>query len=262
MKRIILTLSIVVMLIVTTAAVIGCYRFDSVVGSHDLETREFDYIDFTRVEVSSAIQVEVIKTDDYRVSITADDNLFEYIEHSLSGDTLRFRLRPFLSFRNTTVQLKINMPELRYLELSGACSGEIDGFQSTGSADFDISGASKLNIISLQVDDTKMDISGASKVIGSLTTQEADFDVSGASSLELVGSASNARLEASGASILKLSDFNISDASIQLSGASNGNIEISGTLDIDLSGASSLVFGGNPTLGYVEVSGASSMKRR
>lgn len=262
MKKIVFTLFIFLILVVTAGTVAGCSSFESIVGSQDLETREYDYTDFTRVEVASAIQVEINRADVFQVSITANENIFEYIEHTLSGDTLRFRLRPFLSFRNTKVQLTINMPELRYLELSGACSGEIDGFQSDGSIDFDISGASKLNIISLQAGDTTMEISGASKVNGSLITEEADFEVSGASTLELVGLSDHARLDASGASRFRLSDFHISDASIELSGASTGDIEISGSLDINLSGASSLIFGGNPTLGYVEVSGASSMKRR
>jgi len=39
-------------------------------------------------------------------------------------------------------------------------------------------------------------------------------------------------------------------------------LELSGTLDIEASGASRLFFGGSPTMGRVELSGASSIKRR
>jgi hypothetical protein len=37
---------------------------------------------------------------------------------------------------------------------------------------------------------------------------------------------------------------------------------VSGTLDIDASGASRLYFGGSPVMGRVDLSGASSIKRR
>jgi len=47
-----------------------------------------------------------------------------------------------------------------------------------------------------------------------------------------------------------------------LSGASNASIQVNGKLDLELSGASRLTLGGNPTMGKVQISGASSLSRR
>jgi hypothetical protein len=52
------------------------------------------------------------------------------------------------------------------------------------------------------------------------------------------------------------------DANIELSGASHASLEINGKLDVSLSGASSLGYGGNPTLGRLDVTGASSIKQK
>ncbi len=52
----------------------GC--FGEVRGSGDLETHEFDYSYFTRVEVGSALEVEVVQPELFSISITTDDNIF------------------------------------------------------------------------------------------------------------------------------------------------------------------------------------------
>jgi hypothetical protein len=264
MKRTLGAISILLILIVMIGSLVGCYGINniSIAGSQNLETREFTYSDFNRVEVLSPFHVDISKSNVYLVSVTANDNLFDYIEVTQSGDTLRLRLKPFFSFRNTTFQATITMPDLRALEMSGASFGEVAGFQTTDDVDIDVSGASRLNIMSLQASNVNVEISGASRVTGFVKTEGADFEVSGASYIELNGSAEGARLEASGASSLRLRDFYILHASVYLGGASNGNVEVNGKLDVEVSGASILTFGGNPTLGRVNVSGASSLNRR
>ena len=49
-------------------------------GSGNIETREFDFSDFTKVEIGSAFDFEIIRSDSNGISITADDNLFEHIQ--------------------------------------------------------------------------------------------------------------------------------------------------------------------------------------
>ena len=51
------------------------------------------------------------------------------------------------------------------------------------------------------------------------------------------------------------------DKGIGLSGASDGTVNLTGTLDADVSGASKLRYYGNPTMGDIETSGASSIKK-
>jgi hypothetical protein len=69
------------------------------------------------------------------------------------------------------------------------------------------------------------------------------------------------RLSGSGASHFDLGDFAGGDAIIGVSGASSVILTINGTLDGDLSGASSLKYRGDPKLGSLHASGASSIQR-
>jgi hypothetical protein len=97
---------------------------------------------------------------------------------------------------------------------------------------------------------------------GDIEAGDATFDASGASRVTLNGSARNVTVEGSGASHIDLSDFAVADAGVKLSGASTATVNPSGTLDVDASGASDVYYLGNPRMGNVETSGASSVGRK
>jgi len=78
----------------------------------------------------------------------------------------------------------------------------------------------------------------------------------------LKGSATEAKLEGSGASHLDLSDFALDQAAVELSGASHATIQVKTKLNYSLSGASHLSYKGDPTIGEKEKSGASSASHK
>jgi hypothetical protein len=232
------------------------------VGSPDLETREFDFAGFTHIEVGSAFEVEVSRSDSFVVSITLNENLFDRLDISQRGKTLVIRMRPGFSFRRSTLRASISLPDLQGLQLSGASRGTVTGFSSTRPLQLGVSGASSLELIDITAGDTRFDVSGASSVTGSITIADGDFDVSGASSIDLDGTAADINLSVSGASSARLGSFPVVNGSISISGASNATIEASGNLDIAASGASRLVYSGSPTLGRISVSGGSTVHHK
>lgn len=225
-------------------------------------TREFDFSDFTNVEVSHAFRVEIIRSDSYQISITASAKLFDYIDVSKSGNTLKIARKPYHFPTKTAPEVRINMPILNKLRLSGATKGTVAGFSSQEDFDLNVSGASGLNI-DMEAGKTKLEISGASRVSGNVKVADAEFTLSGASRAKLSGSANNIVLNAWGASRLDLADFTLNDTSVSLKGASRATCgECCGNLDLDLSGASKLDYCGNPTMRDINVSGASTLNHK
>lgn len=258
-------MTLIVSLLVFTVSCVTVVTPESgtyVSGSGNLETREMDYSDFTRINVGDAFQVEITRADDYFVSITLDDNLFEYLDIEKRGDTLYIGMAPNYNYRHSTRQAIITMPNLGGLGLSGASKGAISGFSSVDSLQLEASGASFLNINDVKAGNTRFNISGASTVSGSIEIADGDFDVSGASTVELEGTAKDVSMEISGASSIKLEDFRVVNADVELSGASNATINASGRLDADVTGASRLNYIGNPTLGSITTSGGSTISQK
>jgi len=223
-------------------------RLRRLVGSGNLETRDYAFADFTKVEVSSAFRFEIRQSSSYNISVTADDNIMDYVQVSLDGQTLKIGLRTdprrstVLSLGPVTLRASVVMPQLRGLTVSGASRGEISDFSST--------------------EDVSIKVSGAGKVNGDITAGNIEFDISGASTIQLEGSANDMVASASGASRFNLNDFTVNSARVRFSGASRGTINLNDRLDADLSGVSRLSYIGEPKMGDINTSGQSTVSRK
>jgi hypothetical protein len=255
--------------LVTAPLLSGCEEGGPIriASSGDVITEEKDFTGFDSVDVSSAFEVVITRSDNFSVVISADEELHDFVEVTKSGDRLKIYLQPHNIFTDFTTGVKtlkaeITMPVLDTLILGGATSGTIYGFSSGKDFDVDVSGASKLKIVSGGFDDVVFEVSGASGVSGNLTAQKIKAGVSGASNLDVSGSAEIVVLDVSGASKVDMTDFVADDADVEVSGASKATLNVRETLDAELSGASSLYFYGNPEVGDLDVSGASTIKHK
>ncbi len=264
MKKLVVSVLLSVLVLSIVATMTGCSGTigTPVTGNGKIETRAFDYIGFNKLEIDNAFQVEVTKTDSFAFGITADSNLFEYLDIRKSGNTLHIGLQKNHSYINTTQKAMITMPDLRGLSVSGASKTHIIGFNSTNALDIEVSGASKLDITNVKTGNAIIEISGASHATGNLAMVDGNFNISGASSVELEGTAGNITMDISGASSGKLEKFALFQARMTVSGASNATINVSTKLDANVSGASRLYYIGSPTLGNIEVTGASTFSKK
>jgi hypothetical protein len=204
-------------------------------------TQEEAISDFDKVDISHSFEVDIKQGEEFSVVIRVDDNLVEQLQVEKFGSTLKIGLKPGVSMvSNATLEAEITMPELTGLDLSGASNATISGFKSTKNLTVDLSGASSLR--------------------GDIEAGDTSFDLSGSSNANLIGSGGNLTLDASGSSDVDLSDFPVADAEIDASGASTVTVNASGRLDVDASGASDVYYLGNPSMGTIDTSGASSIE--
>jgi hypothetical protein len=242
MKKRTVSIAVVLMLVVLTLWGVGGCIGEVINGSGDLTTETHDFRDFSRIEVHSGLEVEVVMSGTYSIEITADDNVQEYIEVAKSGDTLSIRLRGTRFYNAVTLKARVTMPNLYKIELTGGSQASITGFSSSH--------------------DFAADLSGGSQLSGDISAGDAAFELSGGSQAELQGSGDDLSIDASGGSQLDLEDFPIGDASIGLSGGSRATINISGTLNVDLSGGSRVIYVGEPELGNLDLSGDSRVTKK
>ena len=231
------------------------------------ETKTFDFTEFTRVEIGSAFEYEIRQADNYSIVITAGSNELDDISVTQSGETLNIHVRfPGISWSLFNLHRKmtavITMPFLEGLESSGAARGTVSGFESNESLDILASGASTIRFDDIVCGNLEFDISGASSVRGDFEAKDIDMQVAGASTVNIEGSADDVNMNISGASTVKMEDMKIDNADVLLSGASRGIINLNGTLDVNLSGASTLEYIGEPTLGSSYITGASTLKKK
>jgi hypothetical protein len=253
-----------VSLIVIALAISGCDEFivegRTLVGSGDLITTTYDLEDFDAVDISNAFEATVVQDDAFSVVTRVDDNIMEYLEVFVRGNTLVIQLTPManLNIVGSTMEAEITMPALSEISLSGASRAAISGFSSEDHFDVELSGASSLEG-DIEAGRVTLGTSGASGVMLALIGADVRIDASGSSEVVLSGSGEDAVIGASGASEIDLADFPIGDADIEASGASTVVVNPEGRLDVNASGGSMVRYRGNPTMGSIDTSGGASV---
>ncbi len=187
----------------------------------------------------NVFEAEIVKSDSFNITITADDNILERIKISQDEATLIMRLESRL-YRHITMKIEIAMPNLRGLDLDGSSRVTVKGFESS--------------------DDFHIDISGASSLNGDIKAGDVIIETSGASAVTLEGSARTLTIDASNASVVNLADFSVNTASVKLGGRTRAIVNASEKLDpVHLKNDSRLQYLGDPAFGEVETSGDSAI---
>ncbi len=230
-------------------------------GTGKVVTREFDFSDFTNVEVACCFKVDIVRSDSYSVTVTSNESLFDHIIVDKSGNTLKISVKPFHFHTRPTLSAHVTMPMLNKLRLSATAKCNVSDFSSQEKLSLNLSGATSLDI-DIDAGRAKVEISGASRLRGSMKLDDSEFTLSGASRMELKGSARDVELNAWGASRLELAGYALRDAKVDLKGASQAAVNVGGKLDLDISGSSRLTYCGSPTMGSVKVSGASTLTQK
>ncbi len=203
---------------------------------------EYIKTDYQVLNVSSAIAVEY-SSDSDMMEITADRDMFPYIDVKRTGNILELKVRQN-PFKNTG-RIRVVLPvsgNLRWIDLSGASSFKAS--EKIYAPSFELS------------------LSGASKLDAEIETEKLQVDASGASSLNIFGYADRMSIEASGASRISSQSSRVSsdDIEVSVSGASRVCVDCTGSISGSISGASSIIYGKNAKSVRISDSGASSAR--
>lgn len=238
----------------------GMLGLNAITGSGDLTTESYDFTDFVNVDIGHAFEAEITNAETPSVEVTVDDNVVEYLDVKLDGDTLRVRMKGNHSYHNVTMQAAIAMPMLNELKLSGAVKARLGSFDSDEPLKLDLEGASRLDCSDMTSASAVLDLEGASQLdCRDVVTGPVEIMSQGASVITLTGTGGDANVRLEGASQADLSDFPVANADLRLEGASQASVNTDGRLDVRLSGASHVSYSGEPTLGETDMEGASTL---
>jgi hypothetical protein len=142
--------------------------------------------------------------------------------------------------------------------LSGASSMDIFGKFSEGI--YEISGASSA-VVNQDIAKFSVETSGASKLNFNGKCDLVEMECSGASYTKFNGECESMSTEVSGASKFDGIDFKVNSLTIEANGVSSANIYVEKSLDVEISGGSSVRYKGSPTIKKTDVRSSSSLKK-
>ncbi len=252
---------------------------------HDANAQVRNVGSFNKIRVSSAISLYLSQGNTQAVAVSSeDDKVTAKIITEVSNGTLKIYVESGAwntwNWGNKHLKAYVTFTNLEMLDASGACNVELTDPINVGDFKLELTGASNIKGV-IKGSDLKFEIdgasngrlevaatsfsisqSGASNFKGNLHAGKTSFDLSGASVTEVSGSSSDLMVDASGASNFKGEDLQAETCKIEATGASSATINVTKTLDVTASGASSVHYGGGATLNNVDVSGGSSVKKK
>ena len=208
-------------------------------GSGTVVSRQFPVTPFSKIQVSNAFAVRLSIGSPEAVTIRVDDNLVDDLDIGVSDGTLRIGLKGGMSVSRATLEADVTASSLSAINGSGAST--ITPLDPIKSPSFVLT------------------MSGASRFDGAVAFSDGSVELSGASEAVLRGSASTLTVTVSGASHLQARDLSIGALTIDLSGASRGEVHVTGTISASASGASTLAYVGSPTFTRKDISGGSQI---
>lgn len=194
---------------------------------------------FTKIELGGAYNL-VLTQDSATQSlmIHADENLLPYIKTEVRDGALRVYSDDNIC---DDVKIAIAMNELTNLDVSGAVEVEMTNRFST--------------------QEFQLEASGAVEATLDVEAEKINTSISGAGEIGYRGEAGRHDVRVSGAGELKAFDLVTGIYDIRVSGAAECGIHVLNELHVSASGASSVLYKGNPTVIKEDVSGASSIKK-
>jgi putative autotransporter adhesin-like protein len=139
----------------------------------------------TRLDVGSAFDVRVAIGQEEAAMVTYDDDLADRLDVGVDGGTLHLRLRPPTTVADQgTLRAEVTLRQLEAVRVGGASTVEVTGKLRRSDLRLEISGSSRL-AADLGLDRADATVSGASRPERTGTTGRLEADGSGASRLEL-----------------------------------------------------------------------------
>jgi Putative auto-transporter adhesin, head GIN domain len=251
----------IIVIIITTAALAGCTMFNEVRGSGVAVEKNYYFDDFTAVSINETCDLTITRGDSFSIVITTDDNIADYLEVEESDENLSIGLRSGNSYSNIIFEAVVTMPELNKLSANGVSKADVSGFSSTDTVNISVKGVSEINMdyvstagVSASVEGTSYLNFNTDNISGSV-----NLDCEGASDLvfSAPSGSQNADIYCEGASEIDMKGFTANNVVVEIDGASQAWVNLSGTLSGSVAGASVLRYRGG-TLGDLERRDASS----
>ena len=232
-----LFLIILIIAAVTTACVVP-FQPQLVKGSGNIVVEDRKVSGFDKILVTGAGRLVITQGDSESLSIETDDNLMEYIETKVEGNTLEIGFTEDALFSSGRGQKALDPTDGFIFRITVISLEEIA-----------VSGAADIEVEKLKTDQFDINLSGAGQVsVDDLNADHLSVFVSGAGDVNLAGKVETQVIRMSGFGRYQAFDLESQDADVTISGAGGANVWAIETLDVTISGAGDVKYYGNPSV--------------
>lgn len=203
-------------------------------------------VDFDHIVLDIPGDVYITHGQDFKVEITAQQNIADEIETEVLGSTLHIsNARCIRSYK--TIRVDITMPEILGLEVDG--SGDIyvlDQFNSS-TLDLYVKGSGSIDMLS-DAQKVYIEVDGAGDISLDTQAEEIETRIKGSGDVLLSGSVDMHDIDMDGSGNLESFELASGDCDIRINGSGDADVQVSTSLKVKIRGSGDVRYKGTPTI--------------
>lgn len=200
-------------------------------------TREKEFKgDFDEIEVSQAIDAQIIKSETERVVISAPENIINEILVDNNGGKLHIHYKPrFRVMNSANVTAKIYTKDFTKLAANSAGKITVKDKFTQEKTNIELSSAASITG-DLEANNMNINADSSSSFEGKIWAVDLDVEASSAASISISGKVKNAEFNSSSASSVSAKD--VLAENVKAEASSGASVQISATTKVDASASS------------------------
>ncbi|TCZ70576.1 head GIN domain-containing protein [Flaviaesturariibacter aridisoli] len=214
----------------------------SVNGNGVRSTQSRSVGSFDRVEITGSVDVELAQAAAPGVRVETDENLQEYVETEVDGNTLHIRTRSGVNLReHAGLKVFVSAASFREVEVTG--SGNV-------------AGAGKLS-----GDKMQLRVTGSGNARLDVDVPQMEVEVTGSGTVLLSGTTRVFRSETHGSGTIKAFGLLSEETRVEVSGSGDAEVFASKKLEVEVSGSGDVAYKGTAAVVHQEVHGSGSVRK-
>lgn len=192
--------------------------------------------DFDEIEVSQAIDAEVIKSEEEKVLISAPENIIDDVLVDNDGGKLHIHYKPGIRvMNNSRVTAKIYTKDFTKLVANSAGKITVKDKFTQEKTDVELSSAASIKA-DIEANTLDINADGSSSFEGKIWAVNLDVEASSAASIGISGKAKNAEFTSSSASSISAKE--VIAENVKAEASSGASVEVTATSKIDANASS------------------------
>ena len=223
---------------------------DSITGEGMVVTENFDFNNFSELELKSFYDVVVTQGTDQKVEVKGQQNVIDKMILFVSNETFVMDMESG-NYRNVELTVYITVPTLDKVTVDGSGDIEIKEMESDDleikmSGSGDITAKNNITI----TDKITMDVSGSGDIqFDNLIAKDVTATMQGSGDLDVKdGSAEDLLVTANGSGDIEIYGLQSEDCTVTSKGSGDTQVRSTNTLEVNLTGSGDVKYKGNPTI--------------
>lgn len=264
MKRHIIIIAAVIIGMTLNACTINVdgesFGFKTVKGDGNVVTRDYDVAAFNAISTSLSATVNFTIADSYSCTVSADENLFDYLDIKVKDNELLMGKRQEdknTSLKATQFVIEVTAPSLEDLNLAG--SGTFNALSPLQGEAIEVNLAGSGDIVfhkTVSARDIELNVAGSGDLVcDDLVADKLDSNVAGSGDLKVTkGTVREATASVAGSGDIVLT-CDIENLDANVAGSGDIKARVNGKLTYGIFGSGDIGYYGNPVVEGDKVGG-------